>query len=240
MKYAVVLAGGIGKRMKCGEMPKQFLKIGGREIIVWTIEKIVASELFDRIIIAIHPDWAEYLEKLLKENSVNTSKISITSGGKERIDSISNSIKFIEENYGIHEDDKILIHGAVRPFVTKEVLEDSIDAVSPSKPAVVAVAPAVDTMIMADEEGKVVDIPDRSKVFHGQEPESFSLPIFKKALDSLTEEERGFITGTTQICFVKGIPVYTTKGDPNNIKITVKKDLAVAEAILEEGLKKNL
>ena len=229
--FAVILAGGIGQRM--GEsLPKQFIKLSGCPIIILTIRRILSVLEFDKIIIVIHPDWKQYLQNQIEEYRISTEKIIITSGGKERLDSIKNSLKEIML-ISNSPDDIVVICDAVRPFVSKEILQNSIK-MSRSHGACVCALPAIDTMLYV-ENNIITSVPLRKNIFHGQAPDSFQVSILNEALNSLTEGEKKIITGTAQICVLKHIPVYTIPGDIKNIKITTPDDIKIAENILQMG-----
>lgn len=229
---AVILAGGVGKRMGDVNLPKQFLEIGGIPIIILTLKNFINSKLFHRIYIAINPDWKEYLQELLFNYNLNSEFIVMVNGGKERNDSIENSLDLIKENENVNDDDIVVIHDAVRPFISTKLLADAINETK-NFGATVAIVPVKDTMILS-ENGIAVSMPNRTKLFHGQAPDSFKFSIIYNALKSLTKEERKFITGTAQICASKNITVHTFLGDERNIKITTIMDLFLASAIYKE------
>lgn len=235
MKYAAILAGGVGKRMS-STLPKQFIELGGEPIIVRTIRKIVGSGLFDALVIAIHPDWREYLSGLIESAGVDTSSVYVTFGGKERLDSIANTIDYIGGKFGCGEKDDIVIFDAVRPFVSTRIMKDSLDALQHVQ-AVVAALPVVDTMLWIENGNLVKDMPTRQYLYHGQAPDSFKLVTLRDALQSLTEDEKKIITGTAQICMVKGIDIHTIPGDPQNIKITTPFDIQMGELICQSEQK---
>ena len=228
--YGVILAGGTGTRIG-GDIPKQFIKLHGKPIIIRTLEKFLCDEMFDFVYIAMHSDYIDNFKCLLNEFSLNQPKIKIINGGKERINSLENIMNVICQN-NIDNDDVVVIHDGVRPFVSKEILSNSIKTAREFG-ACVATVPATDTMYVLDNNNYIKDIPQRKTIFNGQAPDSFRINILKNALDSLTEEERKFITGTVQICMLKGYPVKTIKGDYKNIKITTQDDIYTAEKFLE-------
>lgn len=233
MIFGAILAGGTGSRMANHGIPKQFIELCGKPIIIRTIEKMLSVEAFDYLFIAIHPDYSDYLKDLLNNFGFsNNKKIKIVNGGKERIDSIQNVINGVSE-LSTSENDVIVMHDAVRPFVSVEILENSIKTAS-EYGACVAAVPAVDTMYVLDGNSFITGFPDRKTLFNGQAPDSFRLGILIKALNSLTDEERKIITGTVQICSAKGYKIKTIVGDYKNIKITTENDLAVAEGILKK------
>ena len=228
--YAIILAGGVGKRMGDISLPKQFLEICGIPVIILTIRNIIDSGLFKALYIAIHPDWREYLEQLLRNHGL-FDNIKIINGGKERNDSIENALDSLKID-GINNDDIVVIHDAVRPFITKELLQNAITQTARFG-ATVAIFPAKDTMIISNN-GVALSMPNRDKIYHGQAPDSFKFALIYNALKSLSDDEKRTITGTAQICAKKHIKIHTFLGDEKNIKITTIMDLFLAKAILKE------
>lgn len=233
--YAAILAGGVGNRMHSATIPKQFLTLGDRPIIIWTIQKIIRSQAFDHLYVAIHPEWKDYLRDLIDRWEINANSMTIVSGGKERLDSIENVVDAIYDAHTVDPDDKILIHDAVRPFITDQIIKDSLRALD-RHPAVVAAIPATDTMLWIENGTRVDSMPDRSKLFNGQAPDSFRLSILAKSLKELTPQQRRVITGTAQICLLDGIPIHTIPGDPVNIKLTSDSDMLIAEGLIQKEI----
>lgn len=233
MLFASLLAGGTGTRMKKHNIPKQFIELNGKPIIIRTIEKILSVHDFDYLYIAIHPNYEEYLKEILIKYNLNTNeKIVIVYGGKERIDSVQNVIDAISKN-SKDPNDIIVMHDAVRPFVSKKILQESIKTAS-LHGACVAVVPAVDTMYILNENKNIAGFPNRQTLFNGQAPDTFKIGLIQDALNSLTPEERKTITGTVQICASKGYEIKTIAGDYKNIKITTENDLLLAEKLIKE------
>ncbi|MCI2147480.1 MAG: 2-C-methyl-D-erythritol 4-phosphate cytidylyltransferase [Clostridiales bacterium] len=233
--YAAILAGGVGNRMHSATIPKQFLTLGDRPIIIWTIQKIIRSQAFDHLYVAIHPEWKDYLRDLIDRWEIDANSMTIVSGGKERLDSIENVVDAIYDAHTVDPDDKILIHDAVRPFITDQIIQDSLRALD-RHPAVVAAIPATDTMLWIENGTRVDSMPDRSKLFNGQAPDSFRLSILAKSLKELTPQQRRVITGTAQICLLDGIPIHTIPGDPVNIKLTSDSDMLIAEGLIQKEI----
>lgn len=127
MVIGAILAGGKGTRVGAG-IPKQFLEIKGKPILLMTLEKFLESDLFDLIYVCVNEAWKEHTEKLIRENySVMADKINIITGGKERMMSLLNVINDIVKKYGANEEDILITHDAVRPFVSYEILKDSVE-----------------------------------------------------------------------------------------------------------------
>lgn len=232
LNYGVILASGTGSRMKNLSIPKQYYKINNIPIIIYTLRRMLETKLFDKIYIAISKEYIEYMKEIIKKYVVETeqNKIFIVIGGKERIDTIHNVIEEVKKNI-INEDDVIVIHDAVRPFVTEEILKSSIKEAR-KYGATVAAVPVSDTMLMS-EEGKYVDsIPNRSTLYKGQAPDSFKLKIFIELENKLTEEQKKVIVGTSQICTMNNYPIKIIKGDNINFKITTDADLEIAKSLI--------
>jgi 2-C-methyl-D-erythritol 4-phosphate cytidylyltransferase len=229
--FGALLAGGIGSRMENTQLPKQFLLLGGKPIIIIALQKMLEVKEFDFIYIAIHKDWEWYLNKILNSNGIFDKRIRIIFGGNDRIDTIDNIIHYIENDEKINEDDIIVFHDAVRPFVSVKILHNCI-LYANKYGACNSSIPTVDTMYWSENGEKIDSTPNRKYIYHGQTPESFNLRLFKNVIEQLTAEERTFVTGIAQICIQKGIPVYMIPGDSRNIKITTEVDLLMAQALL--------
>lgn len=231
MIYGAMLAGGSGTRIKTSVIPKQFIEINGQPIILYTLKNMLRVERFDYIYIAVRDDYKDYLRKQVEENIEQKHKVRIISGGKERIDSINSVTGAIVSDNGLREDDVIVIHDAVRPFVTEKILNDSIDCAA-QYGACVCGLPCADT-ILHSKSGKIVeDIPNRAELFSGQAPDSFRLMHFIDMKNNLTEEQKKIITGTSQICTFNNQPIYIIEGDAVNFKITTDSDLVMVKNLL--------
>lgn len=233
MIYGAILAGGVGRRIKKSTIPKQFILLDNRPVIAYTVENMLKVPRFDLIYIAVHKDWMDYMCQMLEDffSPEQRQKIRLTEGGKERLDSIRQVTNAIEQEHPVHEDDVIVIHDAARPFVTEQILNDSIDSAT-AFGAVVTALPASDTILHSVNGTEVSEIPDRSTVYHGQAPDSFNLKLFLDMQDNLTPEQKATITGTSQICTLNHVTLHMIPGDSINFKITTDSDLVMAENII--------
>lgn len=234
MKSIVILAGGVGARMANDKLAKQFLELNGTAIIIITLQNILNSKLFDQVYIVIHPKWRLYLEELLQNYEISIPKENIILGGNERLDSIDNALNELKKQ-GLKDDDKVIFHDAVRPFIDKALLQRALDSLDTYK-ACVAISPVKDTMIVS-KNNEAIAMPNRNTLFCGQAPDGFHFKTIYECVKSLSQEEKASITGTAQIAFIKGIKVHTFLGDERNIKITTTTDLYLARAIYKELLK---
>ncbi len=233
MVYGVILASGVGKRMGF-DIPKQYIEIEGKPIIVYTIESMLSVSRIDKIYIAVSEIYMNYMKDILQKyfGMEELAKMTIVQGGAERIDTINNVTNSIVESHGVEKNDVVIFHDAVRPFVTKKILEDSIDGVRKYK-ATVAGLPAVDTMLVSCDGKKVENIPDRATIFHGQAPDSFELEYFIELGNRLTETQKKQLTGTSQFCTYNNEDIYLIEGDVLNFKITTVEDLERARMIVK-------
>lgn len=219
MTYAIIAAGGQGMRFGA-EIPKQFTLIDGKPILRLTVDRFEETKEIDRIIIACPEEFLEMTEEILK----GTGKTAITSGGATRNDTIMKAIDFIEETDGLDENTIVVTHDAVRPFVTSEIIAESIASARENGASVAAVE-AVDTMIFTEDGKTVSDVPDRSKIYHVQTPQTFKAMKLRDLFNSLSDEEKESLTDCSRIFLYKNEKVAIIKGDRRNIKITYQSDV---------------
>ncbi|MBQ8768536.1 MAG: 2-C-methyl-D-erythritol 4-phosphate cytidylyltransferase [Oscillospiraceae bacterium] len=234
MIFGAILAGGTGTRMNISTMPKQFLPLGDKPIIIHTVERYLMCKKIDAVILGVHADWVEYMQELLEQFVPGElSRVHVITGGADRTDTMLRLLNAIEEKYGVSEDNIVLTHDGVRPFFTQRMLEENIEAVY-QYGAVNTVSPAIDTIVVSDDGKLISNVPDRATMFLGQCPQTFRLSQLKAVYNSLTEEERMTLTEATKIYMMRGLPVYLVRGAVSNIKITTPADYKMAQAIAED------
>ena len=232
MIFGVLLAGGVGSRMGNVEKPKQYMNMGDRPIIIHTIEKFFVNDKFEKILVLCPEQWISHTKNLIKKYLGETDRIAVMAGGTTRNETIMNAISYIEENYEVDDDTIILTHDSVRPFVTHRIIEENIRYALEYGACDTAVA-ATDTIVQS-EDGKVISsVPDRSKMYQGQTPQTFRLKKLKSLYESLTDEEKKILTDAAKIFVMKGEDVYLVEGEVSNIKITYPYDLRVAETLIQ-------
>lgn len=231
MIYAEILAGGSGKRFGNKDLPKQFMMLSDKPIIIHTIEQFVINKDIDKIIVCTPKNWISYTEDLIKKYINNIDNIEVVEGGSSRNESMMNGCRFIKEKYGLKKDDIIITHDAVRPFINQRIIEDSIK-VGKKNSAVDTVIPATDTIIKSEDGKLIFDIPDRSTLYYGQTPQTFNIIELMKLYESLTLDEKNILTDACKIFVLKGKPVKMIEGETFNIKITTVFDLKLADSIV--------
>ena len=232
MNFAVVLAGGIGLRMGNMEKPKQYIELGNKPIIIHTIEKFYVYPDFEKVIVLCPEQWIHHTQNLIQKFIGEQENIIVIPGGSTRNETIMNAIRYIDEQYGVDDDTIIVTHDAVRPFLTHRIIEENIQAAKQYL-ACDTVIPATDTIVVVNEDKKsILDIPDRTKMYQGQTPQSFKANMLRELYESLTEEEKDILTDAAKICVMKGQYVKLVRGEVFNIKITYPYDLEVAKSVL--------
>lgn len=235
MVYAAVLAGGRGTRMKTINLPKQFYEINNKPVIIYTIENLLKEKSIDKIYVAVIKEYYDTMLKLCQKYFKNNSKIKVIYGGRERMDTIDNVTAAIENDNEILDDDIIIIHDAVRPFISTKILKDSIKYTR-KYGATVAKINAIDTILYSQKGIIVEDVPLRKNLYLGQSPDSFNLKKLIEYKNNLSNEERQKITGTSQIWTLNNKEIHMIEGSPYNFKITNDIDLMVAKTIINERI----
>lgn len=232
MVFAAVFAGGIGSRMGNSDTPKQYLELGGKPVIIHTVEKFFINEEIDEILILCPKAWVAHTRDLVAKFLPEGKKITVIAGGATRNGTLENAIEYIENNCETDEDTVIVTHDAVRPFLTHRIICENVEAAK-KYGACDTVIPATDT-IVASEDGKMISsIPERNKMFQGQTPQSFRLKELERVLSSLTEDEKAILTDACKIFTIKNKDVFMVNGEVFNIKITYPYDLKVAQTLLK-------
>ena len=217
-KIAVIIAAaGIGRRMNA-DIPKQYLEIDGKPMLIKTALEFSKNENIDYIIVVTNPNYIAECEKLLQENSVDATLVN---GGKERQDSVYEGIKRLPE-----DAEFVFVHDAARPFVTQNLINETAHAVY-EKQAVVCAVPVKDTIRMKTGENSSVTT-DRNLMFAVQTPQAFEKKLLMKAYEQAFSEK---FYGTDDAVLVEraGYQVHIIEGSNDNIKITAKEDMPVSE-----------
>jgi 2-C-methyl-D-erythritol 4-phosphate cytidylyltransferase len=235
MIYAEILAGGKGSRMGNVNMPKQFLPLNNRPIIIHTVEKFLLNGRFDKIIIVSPKEWLNHTRDILKKYIGEHDRLVVVEGGSDRNESIMSGIRYIEKEFGLNDDDIIVTHDSVRPFLTHRIIEENINAAL-EYDAVDTVITAVDTIIESEDSEFISNIPVRDKMYQGQTPQSFRIKTLVSLYEQLTPEQKAILTDACKICSLAGEKVKLVKGEVFNIKVTTPYDLKVANAILQERI----
>ena len=233
MIYGVVLAGGVGSRMGNVGKPKQYLLVGGKPILIHTLEKFYMQSDFEKVLVLCPAEWMTHTKNLVKKYIRDTGRVIVLAGGETRNETIMNAIRYIESEGKLDEETIIVTHDSVRPFVTERILEENIRYAKEYGACDTAVA-ATDTIVCSDDNVVISDIPERRRMYQGQTPQTFKALKLKNLYYALSEEEKAVLTDAAKIFVMKGEKVPIVNGEVFNIKITYPYDLRVAEALLGE------
>lgn len=223
MNGVVIVAAGTGSRMNMG-INKQFIKLEGKEIIAYTIEKFYNNSNIEDIVVVVKEDESEFFKKEILDK-YNFKNVKIAYGGKERQDSVYNGLKLLDEKC-----DVVLIHDGARPFVSDKIIDKSIEEAKEQKAIVVGV-PVKDTIKVIDNDKNIVDTPNRSVLWAVQTPQTFDYNIL---IDAYKDAFKNKFYGTDDAMLVEriGYKVKMLEGSYNNIKITTQEDLNIGSQIL--------
>lgn len=213
--YAIIPSGGVGKRIN-SSLPKQYIKIHGKELIAYTLETFQKCDEIDEIIIPAQKDFFEALNEI--KSKYHISKLTkIVEGGNERQDSVFNALQVINAE----DDDLIAIHDAARPLLPTQVLVNALNKAKKHKNALVALK-AKDTIITGKE--YVDNYLNRNEIYQVQTPQIFSYKMIKNSMISAKNE--GFVGFDESILVHRASnKVKIVQGSSLNFKITTDEDL---------------
>ncbi len=218
-KTALIVAGGSGLRMGSG-IPKQFLPLNGKPILMHTIEKFYSAQIFDTIVVVLPHSEIGHWEKLKVELAFSIPHLCV-SGGTSRYESVKKGLKAIPAQSG-----QVAIHDGVRPLVSVELIRKCMAELENFSNAIPAI-PIVDTLrTIEDGDSRVVD---RNALRAIQTPQCFHLSLIRKAY----ERPENNTTDDAGVFEQDGNSIHLIEGEKSNIKITVLTDLIVAEALLK-------
>ena len=220
-RYAILVAGGKGLRMG-GEIPKQFLPIGGKPVLMRTIEVFREAYPDIKIILVLPVAQQEYWQQLCCEYTFDVP-VQIANGGETRFHSVSNGLKLIPDDAaGV-----VGVHDGVRPFVAVETIRRCFDEAVKME-AVVPVIPVVETVRHICKDGSSVTVPrDEYKLV--QTPQTFHISLLKEAY---RQPYTSFFTDDASVVEKMGKPVFLVEGNRENVKITTPADICFVNGLL--------
>lgn len=225
---ALIIAGGTGARMH-QDIPKQFLSVNDKPVIVYTMEAFQNHPDIDAIYIACLNGWQEILKAYVKQFNIDKAMGRIVTGGKNGQDSIRNGVYAIAEEF--EDNDLILVHDAIRPMLSADIISDNIVKCKKYGNAI-TVIPCMEAMLKSEDEFESEESILRNSLFRAQTPQTISVGdavnLHKEAL------EKG-ITNSVATCTLLlelGRKVYFAKGSELNIKLTTTDDITIFKALL--------
>jgi len=228
---ALVPAAGRGLRMG-GAVPKQFLSLGGEPLIIQSLRMLQAAPVVGQIILAVPPADVEYCEHEIVSRQRFTKVTKVVAGGVERQDSVRYALAQVPSDTEI-----VLIHDAVRPFVTLRLIDEVVAAARKEGAAIIAL-PMRDTVKQVRTDGMIERTVDRTPLWLAQTPQAFRRDWIETAHRKAHAEG---VRATDDAFLVEwlGYSVAVVEGSGENIKVTRPEDLVIGEAILASRSKKS-
>ncbi|OWO94675.1 bifunctional 2-C-methyl-D-erythritol 4-phosphate cytidylyltransferase/2-C-methyl-D-erythritol 2,4-cyclodiphosphate synthase [Rhizobium esperanzae] len=228
----VIVAAGRGERAGSStEGPKQYRMIGGKPIIVHTLENFMTWEAAKQIVVVIHPDDEALFAKAAR-HIISETPIKTVHGGATRQKSVLAGLRYLKDKHVSH----VLIHDAVRPFFDHVLLDRIAERLGNGAPAVLPAMPVTDTLKRADSAGTISATVSREHLYAAQTPQSFAFATILDAHEKAAASGRSDFTDDASIAEWSGIPVTIVEGTPDNVKLTVKRDIAMADDKLSASL----
>ena len=229
----VIVAAGRGERAGAhAEGPKQYRRIGGRPVISHTLDLFVKWPQARRIVVVIHPDDEALLETALAAALPAGARLSVVHGGATRQQSVLAGLEALADAGISH----VLIQDAVRPFVDAALLDRILAAFDSGARAVLPAVPVADTLKRADAAGHVGETVSRAGLYAAQTPQSFDYAVILDAHRQAAASGLGDFTDDAAIAEWAGVPVRLVEGSAGNVKLTLQKDIAMADARLSAAL----
>ncbi|MCR4662174.1 MAG: 2-C-methyl-D-erythritol 4-phosphate cytidylyltransferase [Clostridia bacterium] len=225
--YVILLAGGVGRRMG-GAIPKQFIEVNGKPIIIYSIENFQRNPQIEKIVIVCVKEWIDSLKKLIDKYELN--KVTwIIEGGCTGHDSIKNGIFFLKDKIG--PDDFVIIHDAVRPVLPQKAIDEVLSVAHENGNASSSIACHPPIVYTEDHKSGIKDV-DREHVMLTASPQAYKFSLVLKCYEKAELEGKNDFTFTSSLLIYYGERVYFAKGTTSNIKITTKEDIVLFKALL--------
>jgi 2-C-methyl-D-erythritol 4-phosphate cytidylyltransferase len=225
MKVAVIIpAAGAGKRMR-GEIPKQFMELNSRPMLVHTLTVFEHWAGAESVVVVVPENEQDRVAGWTEDYQLKKI-IQIVCGGPRRQDSVYNGLRALRQ-----EIDIVLVHDGVRPMISTSILDNCAEAVSNTGAAIAAV-PIKDTIKEIADDKMVIRTLDRNRLWAVQTPQGFRKEILMRAMEQAAKDS---FTGTDEASLVERlkIPITVVEGCYKNIKITTAEDLLLAETFLK-------
>ena len=224
---ALIVAAGSGQRARApDEPPKQFATLGTKSILAHAVSAFVNHTKINLIQVVIAPEHDQIYRPALNRLLPSTDLLPPVHGGKTRQASVFYGLQALLD----HQPDVVLIHDAARPFVGQSVIDRVLAGLDGNDAAIPAV-PAVDTIKRTDSHGKVLTTVDRNDIWFAQTPQGFRFEKLLKAHREAAQDSRLDFTDDAAIAEWAGLDVLVVAGDKQNMKLTTRKDLAMASAL---------
>lgn len=240
MNYAIILAGGTGQRMNRNGMPKQFLGLFGKPIIIYTLQEFERNSYIDQIIIPCNAEWISHMQQLAKEYQITKAKFIIP-GGHDRTSSVQAGLDIIKDF--ISDEDIVMIHDGVRPLIRQETINKNIETARQYGNAITVHSNIETVVVTQTEYAQWNDFKNRNITYTLTAPQTF---FAKELIETLAEVTDLHLDSDmplldAALVYAKlGRQLYLVKEEGNNIKITTPEDYYYLKAYLESQESKHI
>lgn len=229
MNLGIILAGGVGQRFGAN-LPKQFIELGGRPLLIYTLKAFEKAASIDKFILVSSKIWLSKTEALLQTYHFKKIEVSII-GGDTRFFSTWHALKYCRE-YFPSANLNLCIHDAVRPFIQPSKINELLNLLK-NYQAATLVKPIVESLLEYDDSGVVQSIPNRSQWANIQTPQAFRFEkLYQAYLNAFAADNFTFTDDCGVLLhYQPTVKIKTLQGSPDNLKITHPDDLFLAEKI---------
>jgi len=237
MNIGLIIAGGVGARMK-SKIPKQFMKIEGKEVIFYTLEAFQKNRDIDAIVVVCLNGWQDVLIRGAEEYGIQKMlklpQNGVVTGGDTGMHSLRNGMLYLKEHFS--PDSIIVIHDAVRPLISQDIISSNIAGVIQHGTAV-TVVPATEALLQINKDTPDVSdtVVDRNLIMRTQTPQSLRLEKFIWAHEEAIKREIKDTVATCTLLIELGESVHLILGEGTNFKITTQEDVDLMKAYLKMG-----
>lgn len=230
MVYGMILSGGVGTRMQSANLPKQYIEVNGRPILMYTMVPFDESEKIDHIVVVANPEWHDQIRAWVAYYGIRTP-VTLATNGENRQDSILSGLRACAAIQPAAQGDKVIIHDAVRPFVDTRIIGDCVDILDTCDCCLTAI-PDNDTTYVSLDGKTIHKRANRDELVLGQTPEGFNFPLYLALNEAATPEELAALRGSSELPFMKGYPIHFVTGSPLNFKLTRPDDMTLFQALI--------
>lgn len=234
MIFAGLLAGGTGSRMETATQPKQFIRVGGVPILIRCLRTFLSVPQIDRVIVSMNTDYEDEYRRELAEYEIDPARVILTAGGDSRFTSLINVVRRASELDDSPEA-VIVTHDCARLFVSRRIIEDNLEAVG-QYDMVTTSLPVIDTILQSEDGMSSSFVPDRSKLWADQGPQTFRVGRFLRYVAMIPPEDIPSYIEAGKLYLSHGCKIGIVRGDRFNFKVTNDIDLEYAEFLLEKGV----
>lgn len=225
--FVIIVAAGTGSRLG-GNLPKQFLLLDGKPILMHTLEKFAASQTKPKIILVLSEQMFDLWDELCREYDFDIPH-HITKGGNTRFQSVKNGIEYIKESSQLGPESKIGVHDGARPLLSCKLIDELYTTCNLERPAVIPAVQSTNSVRMGmQEQSHAVD---RQTVWLVQTPQLF---MGKLLIEAYEQPEESFFTDDASVVEKLSNNLYLLPGDQQNLKITFEEDIAIAQLLFKK------